>query len=109
MMYTPNIMAICFSSDKIPALHGFSLHHRQAIIAIAQTKFSAPEKFILNIIKLSLLIPPFLFIANLQGLALFISVVIVLVAYFLILRPIMLFFSQKHLDKAVATYKKSEH
>jgi hypothetical protein len=102
-------MAIYFSSDKIPALHDFSLHQRQAILAIAQTKFSAPEKFILNIIKLSLLIPPFLFIANLQGFALFTSAVIVLIAYFLILRPIMLFFSHKYLDKAVVEYKKSEH
>lgn len=102
-------MAIYFSSDKIPALRAFSLHQRQAILAIAQTKFSAPEKFILNIIKLSLLIPPFLFIANLQGLALLISVLIVLIVYFLVLRPIMLLFSQKHLNKAIAEYKKSEH
>lgn len=101
-------MAIYFSTDKIPALQTFSLHQRQAILTLAQARLSAPEKFVLNIIKLALLIPPFLFIANLQGLALLGSVVIVLVAYFLLLRPIMLFFAQKHLDKAIAQYQKSE-
>jgi hypothetical protein len=102
-------MTIYFSSNKIPALHDFSLHQRQAILALAQAKLSAPEKFILNIIKLSLLIPPFLFIANLQGFALAASIALVLIAYFLLLRPIMLFFAQKHLDKAIAQYQKSEH
>ena len=98
-------MTIYFSSNKIPALHEFSLHQRQAILSLAQ---AAPEKFILNIIKLSLLIPPFLFIANLQGFALAASVAVVLIAYFALLRPIMLYFAQKHLDKAIAQYKKSE-
>ena len=102
-------MTIYFSSNKIPALREFSLHQRQAILTLAQGKLSAPEKFILNLIKLSLLIPPFLFIANLQGLALAASIAVVLVAYFLLLRPIMLFFTQKHLDKAIAQYQKSEH
>ena len=101
-------MTIYFSSNKIPALQAFSLHKRQAILTLAQARFSAPEKFILNIVKLLLLIPPFLFIANLQGLALALSVVVVLIAYFLILRPIMLYFSAKHLDKAIAQYQKSE-
>jgi hypothetical protein len=32
----------------------------------------------------------------------------VLIAYFLLLRPIMLFFTQKHLDNAVDQYQKSE-
>ena len=101
-------MAIYFSSNKIPALHAFSLHQRQAILTLAQAKLSAPEKFILNIIKLFLLIPPFLFVANLQGFALIIAIIIVLIAYFVILRPIMLFFSYKHLDQAIRQYKKSE-
>ncbi len=101
-------MAIYFSANKIPALHNFSLHQRQAILTLAQAKLSAPEKFILNIIKLSLLIPPFLFIASLQGVAVIISIVIILISYFLLLRPIMLFFSAKHLDKAIAQYQKSE-
>jgi len=101
-------MALYFSSNKIPALHAFNLHQRQAILTLAQAKLSAPEKFILNIIKLLLLLPPFIFITNLQGLAMLVSVAAVLVAYFLLLRPIMLFFSLKHLDKAIVQYQKSE-
>lgn len=101
-------MTIYFSSNKIPALQTFSLHQRQAILTLALAKLSAPEKFVLNIIKLALLIPPFLFIANLQGLALAASVVIVLTAYFILLRPVMLHFSAKYLDKAIAQYQKNE-
>ncbi len=87
----------------------FNLQQRQAIIALAQAKLSPPEKLILNIIKLMLLIPPFLFIANLQGVAIAASIVVVLVAYFIILRPIMLHFTLKHLNSAINQYKKSEH
>ena len=101
-------MTIYLSSNKIPALQAFSLHQRQVILALAQAKLSVPEKFILNMIKLSLLIPPFFFIANLQGFALAASVVIVLIAYFLLLRPIMLFFAQKYLANAIEQYQKSE-
>ncbi|SEK47920.1 hypothetical protein SAMN05216262_101456 [Colwellia chukchiensis] len=101
-------MTIYFSSNKIPALQDFSLHQRQAILALAQAKLTAPEKLVLNIIKLLMLIPPFLFIANLQGMAMLVSVAVVLLAYFFLLRPIMLFFSLKYLDKAIAQYQKSE-
>ncbi len=87
----------------------FNLQQRQAILALAQAKLSPPEKLILNIIKLMLLIPPFLFIANLQGIAIAASIVVVLVAYFIILRPIMLHFTLKHLNAAINQYKKSEH
>ena len=102
-------MAMYFSSNKIPALHSFSIHQRQAILTLAQAKLSAPEKLLLNVIKLLLLIPPFFFIANLQGFSMVVAIVIVLCAYFIVLRPIMLFFSLKHLDNAIAQYQKSEH
>lgn len=101
-------MTIYFSSNKIPALAPFNLQQRQSILALAQAKLSTPQKLILNLIKLALLLPPFLFIANLQGIALMISIVVVLVAYFILLRPIMLAFSCKHLESALASYKKSE-
>ena len=87
----------------------YSMQQRQTILALAQTKLSAPEKLLLNIIKLMLLIPPFLFIANLQGLAIVISITAVLIAYFILLRPIMLHFTIKHLHSAINQYKKSEH
>jgi hypothetical protein len=101
-------MTIYFSSNKIPELTPYNIQQRQVILAIAQTKLSAPEKFVLNVIKLMLLIPPFLFIANLQGLAVLASLAAVLIAYFLLLRPIMLIFSVKHLNNAINQYKKSE-
>jgi len=99
---------IYFSSNKIPQLSQYNIQQRQVILALAQAKLSTPEKLILNIIKLMLLIPPFLFIANLQGFAIVISITIVLIAYFILLRPIMLHFTRKHLDLAISQYKKSE-
>ena len=102
-------MTIYFSANKIPALSPYNIQQRQAILALAQTKLSAPEKFVLNIIKLVLLIPPFIYIANLQGVEIIISIIIVLISYFLLLRPIMLFFSLKHLNNAIIQYKKNEH
>ncbi len=102
-------MPIYFSSNKIPQLVQYNIQQRQAILALAQAKLSAPEKFLLNIIKLMLLIPPFLFIANLQGVAIIISIAAVLIAYFILLRPIMLHFTLKHLDLAIKQYEKSEH
>ena len=102
-------MTIYFSANKIPALAPYSIQQRQAILALAQAKLSAPEKFILNIIKLVLLIPPFIYIANLQGVAIIISITAVLISYFLLLRPIMLFFTLKHLTNAISKYEKSEH
>jgi hypothetical protein len=102
-------MTIYFSSNKIPELTPYNLQQRQTILALAQTKLTAPEKFLLNIIKLMLLIPPFLFIANLQGMAIVGSIIIVLLAYFIFLRPIMLHFTLRHLNNAIIQYKKSEH
>lgn len=86
----------------------YNIQQRQAILLLAQAKLSAPEKLLLNIIKLMLLIPPFLFIANLQGLAIVVSIALVLIAYFILLRPIMLYFSLKHLHNAINQYEKSE-
>ncbi|WP_085298091.1 DUF6170 family protein [Cognaticolwellia mytili] len=102
-------MTIYFSSNKIPELIPYNLHQRQAILALAQAKLTAPEKLLLNIIKLILLIPPFLFIANLQGMAIVGSIIIVMLAYFTFLRPIMLHVTLKHLNSAINQYKKSEH
>lgn len=102
-------MKIYFSSNKIPALAPYSMHQRQAILTLAQARLSVPEKLAINIIKLLLLIPPFLFIANLQGSEIIISIAIVIIAYFILLRPVMLTFTFKHLNTAISQYDKSEH
>jgi hypothetical protein len=101
-------MAILFSSNKIPALAEFSLQERQQILSIALSKLSVPEKFILNIIKLAMLIPPFLYLANLEVIKLITTLTFVLIAYFVLLRPVVLFFSQRHLKAAIKTFKSSD-
>ena len=101
-------MSLYFSTAKIDALQAFNTQQRQQILAIASTKLSVPEKLILNLIKLALLIPPFLLLAQMQGLSLVIAIFTSLLLYFILLRPIMLNFQLKHIDKAIKTYQSEQ-
>ena len=94
-------MNIYFSSNKIPKLQNFSLKQRQAILALAMDKLTVPEKFIINVIKLMMLIPPFLFLANLQSAWFFISVIGVLFAYLFVMKPVSFAFADKYIEKAI--------
>jgi len=98
-------MAFIFSTNKLPELEHFSLMQRQQILALAANKLTAPEKFILNILKLLMLVPPFLFLAQLEGILFFFSLFGVLAVYFIFLRPISLLFTQKHLSAAIKQFK----
>lgn len=97
-----------FSTNQIKLLNNYNIKERQQIIALASQKLTVPQKLILNLIKLALLIPPFLFIANMQGTALILSITVVLIAYFTLLRPVMLQFLLKHIERSIDQYEKSK-
>jgi hypothetical protein len=99
-------MAFIFSTNKIPELESYTLQQRQQILTLAASKLTAPEKFVLNIIKLIMLVPPFLFMAQLEGVFFVLSLFCVLAIYFILLRPISLVFTRKYLDLAVKQFKK---
>ncbi|WP_440875576.1 DUF6170 family protein [Thalassotalea sp. PLHSN55] len=94
-------MALYFSTNQIPQLRNYSVQQRQAIVNLAMEKLTAPEKFVINVIKLLMLIPPFLLLANLESGWFFVSVVAVLLAYFFIMKPISLSFAEKYIEKAI--------
>jgi len=97
-----------FSTNQINVLQDYNFKERQQIIAIAMQKITVPQKLILNLIKLSMLIPPFIFIASMKGLELIICTSVVLITYFIVLRPIMLSFSLKHLEHSISQFNKKE-
>lgn len=99
-------MAILFSSNNISILSHYSLKERQQILSIANEKLITPQKLILNLIKLIILIPPFIMIARLDTWLLFVPLFFVLAGYFLLMRPISLYFLTKHLPKAIKDFER---
>lgn len=97
-------MAFIFSTNKLSELESFTLQQRQQILTLAASKLTAPEKFILNILKLIMLVPPFLFMAQLEGIFFVVSLFSVLIIYFILLRPISLLFTRKYLDNAIKQF-----
>jgi hypothetical protein len=97
-------MAFIFSSNKLTELENYTLAQRQQILALAAVKLTAPEKLILNIIKLFMLVPPFLFMAQLEGIFFIVSLFSVLAIYFILLRPISLLFTRKYLINAIKQF-----
>lgn len=95
-----------FSSKNISQLDKYSMQDRQEILSIAGSKLSTPEKLILNIIKLCVLIPPFIMFARLEGLMLAMPIVLLIAAYLLIMRPSRLYFQKKHIAKAIIQFDK---
>jgi hypothetical protein len=99
-------MAFIFSTNKLTELENYTLAQRQQILALAAGKLTAPEKFVLNILKLFMLVPPFLFLAQLEGLFFFLSLFGVLAIYFILLRPVSLLFTRKYLTAAIKLFKR---
>ena len=99
-------MAFIFSTNKLPELENFTLRQRQQILALAAKKLTAPEKFVLNILKLLMLVPPFLFLAQLEGILFVFSLFSVLAVYFILLRPISLLFTRKYLIATIKQFNK---
>jgi hypothetical protein len=92
-------MAIYFSSKNIPQLENLSFAERQQTILQAAKKLTPPEKLILNIIKLLIVVPLFLYMAWLAGWAKALPPVLAFVAYVLVYRPVYLKLVSKHFAK----------
>jgi len=86
-----------FSSKDIPELANKPLKERAELIYKAQAKLTVPEKLILNLLKLVLLIPPFIYLARQDWGVLTLTVALSLVGYMLIFKPISFTFLQRHL------------
>ncbi|WP_074500600.1 DUF6170 family protein [Thalassotalea sp. PP2-459] len=91
-------MAIYFSSKDIPELESYSIKERQLKLEEAQKKFTAPEKLILNILKLLMLIPPFFYFAQQEWQYFVISFLFTLLIFFFIFTPVKLSFSRTKIN-----------
>ncbi|XQW85923.1 DUF6170 family protein [Thalassotalea piscium] len=90
-------MPLYLSSKQLPELAEYSPRERQVLLTAAQTKFSAPEKFILNILKLIILTPPFLFFARQEFIYLLFALLGSFALYFLVANPLKLLFCRKYI------------
>lgn len=77
-----------FSSRAIPELAGLDLQQRMQVIRQAADQLPAPTKVILNIIKLLILTPLFLLMARSSGWEIIGYIVLLLISYPVITRPI---------------------
>ncbi|WP_286265547.1 DUF6170 family protein [Thalassotalea atypica] len=96
-----------FSSNQIEELKDYSIKERQEILALAMQKLTVPQKLMLNLIKLGLLIPPFIYLARQDWGMLVLTVIISLVAYLLVMKPASLSFCKAHIKQALKQFSKS--
>lgn len=90
-------MPLYLSSEQLPELVEYSTRERDEILKKAQEKFIAPEKFILNILKLIMLTPPFLFLARQEFTYFALALISSFLLYFFVAQPLKLLFSRKYI------------
>lgn len=96
------------STRDIEALSKFNMQERQHLMALAAEKLNAVEKLALNLIKLLILLPIFVFISQQSWLFTCVALLGAISAYILILKPLTLFFSTKYLDKEIKRFEASQ-
>ncbi|MFN3900101.1 MAG: DUF6170 family protein, partial [Alishewanella aestuarii] len=86
---------IYFNSQSIPELKGLNFSQRMQIIRTAADRLPAPTKITLNIIKLIILSVLFIMIARADGWAIAGYILLLVVLYPLITRPITFYLCRK--------------
>lgn len=88
---------IYLNSQSIPELAGLNFSQRMQVIRQAADKLPVPTKITLNIIKLLVLVPLFLLIARADGWEIAGYVVLLVLVYPLITRPLTFALCRKQL------------
>ena len=86
-----------FNSQKIPELAGLNFGQRMAVLRKAADRLPVPVKVSLNIIKLLILVPLFLLIAQSSGWQIVYYVLLLIVLYPLLTRPLTFYLCRKTL------------
>jgi len=82
-------MKLIFSSKKIPGLEDLPLTKRIEHITLASQRFTVPERMLLNLLKLIVLIPVFMLLLKVgQDKSILLWVILLLLAFPLIIRPL---------------------
>lgn len=91
-------MKIIPSSNDIEQLKDLPIKERQALLAKAEKKLTAPEKLVLNLLKLVMLVPPFYFLARQEWGNFVLTIVVSLVFFAFIFKRVLLRFLSRHLS-----------
>jgi hypothetical protein len=94
-------MKLYFTSKQIPSLHNLPLKERFEALQGAQKQIQGPEKLLLNIVKLCIVVPVFICILQVSQnwLALLWALLITL-AYPLVIKPFELSLCAKYLNQS---------
>lgn len=91
-------MKLYFSTRHISGLRELSLNERLALLNQASAKLNAPEKLLLNVLKLMILVPAFVLILYApENWLNLLWAVLVLAIYPLVLKPVQYGLSEKYL------------
>jgi hypothetical protein len=94
-----------FGSQSIPELAGLKFAERMQVIRTATEQVPTPQKLLLNLLKLAILIPLFLVIAQWDSWQSTVTILILLAAYPLLTRPLTFALCRPHLQQARAKLK----
>lgn len=100
-------MNFYLSSNHISELSEFSFKQRQIILFIAKGLYTPVEKLTINLIKLCLLAPAFLFLAQVDTTTFIAAMILFIVLYVLLMQPISLLFCKRHLPAALKKFQQS--
>jgi hypothetical protein len=84
-----------FNSQTIPELRGLTFAQRMTVIRKAADNLPTPVKIVLNIVKLLILLPLFLLIARADGWMIVVYILLLIIAYPLITRPLTFLLCRK--------------
>ncbi len=89
-----------FGSHSIPELAGLKFAERMQVIRTATEQVPTPQKLLLNLLKLAILIPLFLVIAQWQSWQNTVTIIALLLAYPLFTRPLTFALCRPYLQQA---------
>ncbi|MBU0911136.1 MAG: hypothetical protein KKF22_01185 [Gammaproteobacteria bacterium] len=89
-----------FSSQNIPELAGLKFAERMQVIRSATEQVPTPQKLLLNLLKLAILIPLFFVIAQWDSWQSTVTILVLLAAYPLLTRPLTFALCRPHLQQA---------
>lgn len=98
-------MPLYWSSRQIPALARYNARERTEILQLAMQKLRPPQKLVINLAKLLVLIPPFMLAARLANWTSVLVLLLTAVLYPLITRPLGLYLASQHLEKAIKRWQ----
>ncbi|MBW8190767.1 hypothetical protein K0504_06950 [Neiella marina] len=93
--------------NQVAELKSYRPLERVAILNLALKKLTPIQKVTLNLIKLVIFVPPFFLLAQFPPIAALAGVLVVLLAFSLLTKPIHIAFAKSHWDAAIHEFDKT--